>query len=192
MFNIFQQPWTLVGAAVLLLFAMLTFRSILPEKRRWWQLLLPLLLTSAAFTLDFAVKTDLEKINAVINKGVKAVEDENCYAIEAIISDSYSDSYHKTKKDLMYHCRARLSPPLVEKNKKWPPTIEISPPKATVILTVVMHFDKQSYVYTEFNKPLMITKTKLYLQKGANKKWLITRAEVLEIDRQPTSWKQIK
>jgi len=59
MFDIFEQPWTLMGAAVLVLFGMLTFRSFCPEKRRWWQLLVPVFLAVAAFGADMLVQTDL-------------------------------------------------------------------------------------------------------------------------------------
>lgn len=193
MLDIFDKPWTLLGAAVLVLFAMLNFRSIFPEKRRWWQLLLPAITVAAAFGLDFLVQTDLEKIKAVINVGIKAVQEENCSTITQIISDNYSDSYHNTKSDLMHHCRLKLIPPLVENNKKTDLLIEqISPPNATVILTVITYFDKQSYVYKEFLKPFMITKTKIYLQRLRDNRWLISRVELLELDRHPANWQQIK
>jgi len=78
MLDIFEQPWTLVGTAVLVLFGMLTFRSFFPEKRRWWQLLVPVFLTVAAFGADMLVQTDTEKINAVINTTIKAVQQEDC------------------------------------------------------------------------------------------------------------------
>jgi hypothetical protein len=41
MFNIFEQTWTLLGASVIILFVILTIRSVWPERRRWWQLLVP-------------------------------------------------------------------------------------------------------------------------------------------------------
>ena len=228
MFDIFEQPWTLLVVAVLIFLVMLIFRRIphqlslgsrrsiksplamlrgsrlIGAGRHWWQWLLPALFVMAAFGLDLLVQTDTEKINAVINTGVKAVEEENCNAIETIISDNYRDSYHNTKEDLMYDCRANLSEPLVEKNIKRILSIEISPPKATVILTVRIVFDKRSYVYQDF-KRLMLTKLKLDLQKEqvqpkleiANQKskinrWFINRAEILEIDRQPVKWQDIK
>jgi len=192
MFNFFEQPWTLLGAAILVLFGVLTFRSIIPEKRRWWQLMLPALVALAAFGLDFFVQADLEKIEAVINTGIRAVEEENCDAIAQIISDNYRDSYHNTKRELMSHCRVKLSQPLVEKNKKTGLDIEeISPPNATVILTVRIHFDKQSEIYKEFFRPFMIIKTRVYLQKQRDKRWLISRVELLELDRQPANWQQI-
>ena len=147
MFNIFEQPWTLLVVAILILPVLLMFRRISPEKRQWWQLLLPPLLALAAFGLDSLVQTDLEKINAVINTAVKAVEEENPGAIEAIISGNYHDSYHNTKGDLMYHCAARLSEPLVEKNITRIMSVDISPPNATAVFTVRIVFDKRSSVY---------------------------------------------
>jgi hypothetical protein len=190
MFDIFEQPWTLLIVAILVLLVMLMLRRIFPVKRHWAQWLLPAFLTVAAFGFDLLVKTNLEKINAVINTAVKAVEEENCHAIAAIISDNYHDSYHNTKKDLMRHCRARLSEPLVAKNKKRPPIIEISSPKATVTLTIIIHFDKQSYVYQDIR--LMWAKVKLDLQKEQNGSWLINRVEILEIDGYPANWRRIR
>ena len=191
MFNIFEQPWTLLIVAIVVLLAMLMLRRILPEKRHWWQLALPAFLSVAAFGLDLLVQTDLEKINAVINKGVKAVEEENPDAIEAIISANYRDSHHNTKDRLIHHCRVLLSEPLIEKNIKRILAIEESAPKATVTLTVRIVFDKRSYVYQDFKREIF-TKVKLDLQKELDNKWFINRVEILEIDRQPVKWQDIK
>jgi hypothetical protein len=193
MFNFFGQPWTLLGAAVLVLFGVLTFRSIFPEKRRSWQLMLPVLVAVGSFGLDLLVQTDPERIEKVIDRGITGVEEENCNAIAQIISDNYRDSYHNTKIELMSHCRAKLSQPLVEKNRKMGWQIEeISPPNATVILTLITHFDKQSDIYKEFLKPFMMTKTRLYLQKQRNKRWLINRVELLELDKQRANWQDFR
>jgi len=191
MFNFFEQPYTLIGAAVLVLFAMLTFRSVLPEKRRWWQLLVPALVVAAAFGLDLAVRTDLEKINAVINTCIKAVEEEDCNAIEAAIAEDYRDSYHNTKRDLMRHCRTRLSQPLVEKNKKRACLVQLSPPNATATLFATIIFEKDSYVSVNYKAWLMV-EARLSFQEQPDKTWLINRIEILELDRQPTNWSQIR
>lgn len=190
MFNIFQHPWTLLIAAVIVLLVMLILRSILPEKRRWWQLALPLFLVLAAFGLDQLVQTDLEKINSVIATAVEAFEEENADVIEAIISEDYYDSYHNTKKELIYYCRMLLSEPLVAKNVKRIVQIEIEGPKATAVFTVRTLFDERSYVYDL--KRLMFTKMELSLQKQRSNQWLINRTEVLEIDKQLVNWKDIK
>ena len=191
MFDIFEQPWTLLGCSVLFLFGILTYRSFLPEKRHWWQLLLPVLLAGAAFGVDLLVQTDLEKINAVINTCIKAIERESYSEIESIIADNYSDSYHNTKESLMIHCRQRLTPNLVEKHKKRALLIELSTPNATATLFTQMTFDKNSYVYQNY-KSFFLTKVELHLQKQPDGTWLINRAEVLELDRQPVNWSHIK
>jgi len=190
MFDIFEQPWTLTGIAVIVLLGFLTFRSIFPEKRHWWQLLLPILLVIVAFSFDFFVKTDLEKVRAVVKTGVKAVEEENCDAIEAIIADNYSDSHHDTKASLMIHCRNELSRSPVEKNKKVGLVIEISPPQATAVLTVLIRFSNDSHIAQNY-KPVFLIEVRLHLQKQHDKSWLISRVELIEIDKQPVSWRQV-
>jgi hypothetical protein len=195
---IFESPWPLLIVAAVVLLLVVIFRSIFPERQHWWQWLLPAVLAVAAFGLDFLVVTDREKINAVINKGVKAIEEENPNAIEAIIADNYSDSYHKTKAELIRHCKMVLAEPLVEKGIKRIQSIEISLPKATAVFTVRLIFDKRSLIYQNL-KEQMLVKAKLDLQKQVNDsavrhgqaQWLITRAEILELDLQPVNWQDI-
>jgi len=191
MFDFFEQPYTLIGAAVLLLFGILTFRSVVPEKRYWWQLLLPVFVAVAAFGLDMLVQTDLEKINSTINTVIKAVEEENCNAIEAIIAENYRDSYHNTKRHLLTHCRKRLTPSLVAKNKKRASLVELSPPNATATLFMLTTFDKNSSISVNYRSSLY-SKIELRFQKQDDKTWLINRAEILELDRQPAKWNDIR
>ena len=177
--------------AIAVLVTLQIIHIMLTYEKHLWQWFLPIILVAAAFGLDFIVQTDLEKINILIDTGRKAVEQENCNAIEWLISADYSDSYHNTKDDLMNHCRRLLSEPLVEKGKRRSLEIEISSPAASATLTIVIHFDKRSYVYREY-KPFVSVKIKLDLQKEPDKMWLINRAEILEIDRQPVKWRDIR
>ncbi|MHC4110459.1 MAG: hypothetical protein ACYSUY_05245 [Planctomycetota bacterium] len=160
------------------------------EHRRW-QWLLPIILIVSAFGLDSLVKTDLEKINTVISTIRKASEQEDFDAIAALISPDYSDSFHNAKDDLMKHCRNLLSEPLVEKTRKMSLEVDISSPKAEATLVAIIHFEKQSHVYRNY-RPFVIFKVKLDLQKGQDKRWLIHQTEVLEIDRQPFKWRDIR
>jgi hypothetical protein len=189
--GIFDKPWTLLGAAVLVLFGMLTFRSIFPEKRRWWQLPVPLLLAFAAFSVDMLVQTDLEKINSVINTALKAVQQRDYNAIEAAIADNYSDSYHGTKLQLMAYCRKELQRSLIKKIKKTGLLPDISDSNAKAILFATVIFDENSYISQNY-KSFLLVKARLSLQKQTDKRWLINRIEILEIDRLPRSWKEIR
>jgi len=191
MFDIFEQPWTLVGAAVLVLFGMLTFRSFCPEKRRFWQLLVPVLVVVAAFGADLFVQTDNEKIIAVIKTALRAVKDEDYKAIEPLIINNYSDSYHNSKKSLLDHCKRELSRPLVDKSIKRGLLIDISDSDATAILFLLIIFDKDSYISQNY-KSFLLVKARLSFRKQPDKNWLISRIEILELDRQPTNWSRIR
>jgi hypothetical protein len=191
MLNIFQQPWTILLVAVITSLAISIYRWLFPEKSRSWQLLIPLIIAVGGVALDFLVKTDLEKIDALLKTGMKAVEQENTDAVDAIIAPHYSDSYHNTKEDLMRYCRMMLGQLLVEKNKKLALSIEMLKPSASATFTVVTRFDPRSYIYQSYLQSLVI-KMELQLQKQPDKSWLITRAEVLELNRQPANWRHVR
>ncbi len=190
MFNIFEHPWGLLTIAIVVSLILLVLRWILPQKQLWYHWFLPVLLVPAAFGVDTLVQTDKEKITAVINTAVKAVEQEKPDVLDTIISSNYSDSYHIKKNRLMGRCKAWLSEPLVEKNVKRILDMQITPPTATVTFTLRTIFEEQSIVYEAYKREIY-TKLKANLQKQPDKSWLINRTEILEIDRFPTSWKDI-
>jgi len=191
MFDVFEQPYTLIGAAILVLFGILTFRSFCPEKRRWWQLLIPVLLAVCAFGLDFLVQTDLEGVNAVIDKAMKAFEEEDYDAIAQVLSDSYSDSYHDSKQSLLAHFKSELTRSSVSKNTKTGLLIDLSAPRATAVLFATLVFDKTSLIAQNY-KSFLFVKARLYLRRQPDGKWLIERIEVLELDRQQVTWNSMR
>lgn len=190
MFDIFEQPWTLVGAAVVALIVVWIIQAILPDKKQWSQWALPVLIAVAAFGLDALVQTDSEKIVRTIDNIVEAAQSEDCQAISETIAADYQDSSHTTKERLMRYCGVVLSEPLIKKNIKSILSTEVSGQKAIVVLTVRVVFDKESKIYNF--RPLMLVKMELTLQKQQNNNWLISRAELLEIDRQPVKWNNVK
>jgi hypothetical protein len=187
MWNFFEQPWTLLGAAVLVLFGVLTFRSVWSEKRRPWQWLLPAGIAVLGVGLDLAVTTDLEKINRLIKAGLQAVEAEDCTALARLIASDYQDSYHQSKESLLGHCRARLTPPAVQRIRSVSAEIEISSPEARANLSLWITFDKDSY-WAQSYKPTALVGVQLYFRKQPNKTWLIHRTEVREVDKMPVTW----
>jgi uncharacterized membrane protein YhaH (DUF805 family) len=189
MFDIFEQPWLLIGVAIIVLIVMLIVRRSSPEKCPWWQWLVPLLLGVGGVGLDRFVQTDHEKINTIINTGIKAAEEENARAIDAIIAPDYRDSYHLTKQQLMNYCHSLFSEPLVAENTKIGLLLAITPPTADATLTVITRFDPRSHYY-EYRRAMWI-KVELNFRKQPDKSWLINRAEVREIDKQPVHWRDI-
>ena len=192
MLNIFEQPWLMVIVAVLALIIVWIVRAVLPEKRRWWQWVLPLLIAAAGFGVDALVKTDTELIEKLIIISSKAASDEDSDAIEALISENYRDSFHYDKDRLMDHCRTVLSPPLIKKIIVRGITIEINPQKTTAkaAFSARVLFDEQSFIYQD--KREIMAKVKLNLQKGTHKTWLINRAEIqLMFGTIKADWKDV-
>ncbi len=187
MWNFFEQPWTLLAAAVLVLFGVLTFRSVWSEKRKPWQWLLPVGVALLGVGLDLAVTTDLEKINQVIKTGLKAVREENCAAIAPLIAADYQDSYHKSKESLLARCRAELVPPAVQKIRKVSSKIEITSPTAKAALSIWLTFNKDSR-WAQAYKPTALIAMDLYFRKQPDKTWGINRVEVREVDKTPVTW----
>lgn len=188
MWNVFEQPWTLLGAAVLVLLGVLTFRSVWFEKRRWWQWLLPAGVAVLALGLDLAVVTDLEKINRIAKVAMKAAEEEDCAALGRLIAGNYEDSFHKDKEALLSQCRARLVPPAIERIRKIGMAVDLKAPEATVTLTVSVKLEPESFWVRSYGKSAALVKAQFLLHKQPDGTWLVTRIEILEVDKIPTSW----
>ncbi len=191
MFNIFENPWGLLTAAVVLAIVVWIFRSLAPQKMRWWLWLLPLAIGCAAFAIDFLVETDTEKIEKTIYALTKAVEQENCNAIAPLIAENYNDSYHKTKKFFTNYCKVRLEKPIIVKAITRIVSLEQASPNAIAIFTVRVLFDEQSDISQVYKSDIFF-KVQADLEKQPDNQWLINRIELLEIDHFPAGWRGIQ
>lgn len=181
MWDVFEQSWTLLAAAVLVLLVVLTIRGVLPEKRRFWQWLLPLGVAALAFGLDAAVATDLEQINGLLKAGIQAAQTEDCAVIGRLLSPDYADSYHKSKEAALAHCRSRLVPPAIEHVHKIASEIKITPPEAVATFNLLVRFEDNS-VWARSYKPTALVVIQFHLRRQADGAWLVRRAEIVEVD----------
>ena len=101
MWNITEQPWTLLTAAVIALLVFAIIKNSLSDKYRLLCWFIPVLIASLGLGLDYFIKTDTEQIKAIIKICVKAVENEQPDVIEPLVADDYQDSMHKNKKEIM-------------------------------------------------------------------------------------------
>ena len=150
MWDFFEQPWTLLGAAVIVLFVVLTVRSVLPEKRRPWQWLLPLAVAALALGLDILVVTNLERIHATMKSLLQAVEEEDCQRVALHIDRDYSDSRYGGKTELIAHCRQEFDGPTVQKIKQLSDTVEISGRQAEVTISLFLRFEEASRIAKQY------------------------------------------
>ena len=187
MFGIFEQPWTLIGASVIVLFVVFTVRSVFPEKRKPWQLGIPLAVAALGFGLDMLVQTDMEKVNDLMGGVLSAVRDEDCDALAELVAEDYSDSYHGGKAQLISRCRSRLSEPLVRKIKVTGDLVELDGSTAWAKIFGVAHFEQESYVARDY-RDFVLFGVQFYFEKQPDASWLVSRIEIREIDKQPFHW----
>ena len=193
MWNFSEQPWTLVGIAVIALFIVFTYRSVIPEKRHWWQFLIPLLIAAAGFGIDALTQTDNEQIEAVLNAGIKAIEVENFSQIEPYLTDDYRDSIHATKERLIEHAQNQLNTNLVKKCKKTGLLIKLSQnnTKAKVNFFIQIVLSKDSEIVQTFNFPLVNVSADIDFVKQ-NDKWLIDNIEIRKINNIQARWSDVR
>jgi len=190
MFNIVQNPWLLLILSFISLSVIVIIRRENPDKCGWAFFLVPLLLAVGGFGIDEFFASDYEKIDSAVTVVARAVVDADADTIEEIISDDYQDSIHLSKPVLLVYCRVMLSRPLIEKAKKVYHEIAIDGSEATAKIEYMLHLDPRSS-YAEYT-PMMPIKMNLYFTKTEDDDWLISSAEILEIHKQPATWRTVK
>lgn len=191
MFNIFQQPWTLIIAGTVCLLVVLIFRAIFADKRRPWQLAMPFIIIALALGLDFAVKTDYEKINAVLYSAFNGFETQQAGVIDEVISDDYADAVHGSKGLILAYCRELFKVVPIKKISILSKEITIDESRAVLTAEVVVHFADESE-FAKMGKTFLLVKGRLFLEKTNGKKWLVYSSKLLELDRKSVTWQRIK
>ena len=187
--NIFQTPIPLIIVAVVVLVAVTIFRRALPERRKWWQLLLPAIVLLAAFGADFFSQTDHEKIELLITTCQEAAVAGDIEQIEKMISPDYRDSSHHSREQIIGFCHGFLSRLMAEDIKERYSIIEISGARATAEMEVVVHLQPESTYAIAGN--IISVKLTLYFTKTAGKKWLVNSSAIHEVNKQPWGWKKM-
>ncbi|MGA2092427.1 MAG: hypothetical protein ABSH16_03330 [Sedimentisphaerales bacterium] len=187
-FNVFEEPWLLLIVAGVAFMGVFIFRDILPTKGKWVFWVAPTFIASLAITLDYLVQTDNEKIATVIRKAVRAVEREDVNAIAPLISEDYKDSFNGSKKELVWHCRQRLSEPIIEKNVLRIVSLKVQGDDADAVFSVRTVFDPKGPIYSSVQ--MMLFKFQAEFQKQGDK-WLFSKVELIEIDMHPADWHNI-
>ena len=188
--NIFEQPWLLCSLAVIVLLAILTFRSVLPEKKRWWQLVIPLMPVAAAFGLDMLVQTDNEKVTSVVKQTVRAAELENLSQIRLLLAPDYHDSMHRSPNQLIHHLKTYLKPDTIKQIKVISFQKQITGSRAKAMLIVIVKFEKQSPIAQNYT-PNFFVKSLLHLKKQPDNNWLTDEIEITEINRVSVNWRSL-
>lgn len=185
-FSVVNKIHYILASALALLLIYLTVHGILLNKRYWWQWMIPLILATAAFSLDFYIETDREQINSLLEHGLRATEDSDIKVIKSILADDYSDSFHRTKDHFIRSCMSFLSRESVKKNYMTVLNSQIKESEANYTVIVRTIFTKDSFFARSY-KNFVVTKTHIELIENHNR-WQIKRIELLSIDHRSANW----
>jgi hypothetical protein len=193
MWNIFEYPFVGIGLAVASMIALWIFGAFWPAKKRRWHFAIPFVIMILAFAIEYFVQTDKEKILGAVNKGIKAFEKQDLKPIKEIIADDYSDPYDTSKELIIAHCQALFETATVDKITLYSQKLEIENNKATFTAETLVKFTEQSQI-AQMGRPLLIVKARLYFKKTQPqaKKWVINSLEILELNRKPVNWGQLR
>lgn len=180
----------ILPAAVAAFAILLVINTVQLNERLAYLWLVPVSLCALAFGLDALVGTDKEKITAVIDKSIQAVEKEDSAAFAKTIAEDYQDSFHKNKQELISHFKRELYEPVIANNRKTHQQTDIQADEAIAMVVIWTSFEPDGWVY-EMGKAFLKTDLKLQLRKY-NNKWLIHGVEILALDGYEADWTAIK
>lgn len=189
MTNIFQTPWLLLFISLVLLMVVAVLRQSFPEKQRWWQLLLPLVLAIIALGLDYFIETDYEKVKQVIKHARDAVVAEDADALARTLSPGYSDISHNSGDKLVRFMRSFFTTTQIDKAPQRGGQIDINAPTATAENLYRVHVEPNS-AYTQA-ATIYFVKVRMRLRKNADAQWLIAGFELVELNFQPFRWRDL-
>ncbi|MDD5134236.1 MAG: hypothetical protein PHP01_02340 [Phycisphaerae bacterium] len=191
MFNIFEYPFAGIGIAVLSMMVFWLYNAFYPAGRKWWHFTVPFIIASSAFATAFFVQTDKEKIQAVVYIGIKAFEKRDIKPVNEIVADDYNDFSCSSKEQLLAYCRTLFQFAAVEKVTIFSREIKVYGQRGIFKAEMMVKFAEDSDI-AEAGKTFMIVKARFYFKKIPQGKWVIYNSEILELDRQPVNWNQLR
>jgi hypothetical protein len=191
MWNIFEQPWTGLAAAVIALNVIAVVRWFVPLSRKWL-FLPPAVIAVAALALCYLVHTDREKVRSVIMQGVKAVRQQNPAGLEKLFSADYSDATHATKKDFVRSWRIWLAETKIESAGLSDAVYELRGGEASAVFDWTVRFGRQTGTFDNMSGTILRGRARVLLAEEADGRWLIRSSELLEIMGQPASWHRVR
>ncbi len=189
--SIFEQPWPLLVASLVVFLIVGAWRAVFPEKNRWWQWCLPAGVALLALGLDLVVATDHEQVLALSRSLIKMVAAEDVDGISGLLAPEYRDSMHRDRDALLAHVESGLGHSPVSKLTKLSREVEsLSPSQASLVMELGVVFEKESRLASLYKRQFFVS-LRLGMVKSARGAWLLQQIDLLEIDRQPMGWGQV-
>lgn len=189
MLNVFETPWLLLCAALVLLIVVWFIRQALPEKRTGPLLLIPLATAIAAGVLEYGFQTDYEQIDSLLERGRRAAVHEDVMGMAETLAPDYRDRIHRSKEAMVSFFESWTQTSQIDTIRRTTSHIVVSSPTATAecVFRVLL---APNNAYTQAAS-LYYVKLRFNLAEQADGHWLVNGADLLEVNFQPMNWGDI-
>lgn len=190
MFNMFEGPWLLICVAVGVWMGLVIAVNFGVDIRRFWLIVVPLVIAGCGFAVDHFIETDMEKIEAIVYKIVDASEQHSPERIEPLLSDGYSDGIHPSKEYLMMTCRDIFRNPFAEKIVTRFISVEIDGSKAEGEFSFLINLDQRSHYAALVG--VAKVKLKVEFERTPTGDWFVKSSEPTEVNNQSFNWRMVR
>jgi hypothetical protein len=190
MWNIFEQPWTGLAIAIIVLNVIAVVRWFVPLERKWLYIP-PAAIAVIALAVCYLIDTDKELVQRVMSQAITAVREQKPQAMERLISPDYSDGRHPDKKALVQAWKGWFGRVKIDHVGTSNAVYEIADGKATVTFNWLVKFGSQPGHASEMGGLVLFGQARVKLVETQGRKWLIRSSELLELMNHPTSWQRV-
>jgi hypothetical protein len=182
----FESPWILIIVAVALFCIISIIRNVKPEWKRWWQMLIPLIIFAAAFGVDYLVQTDREQIKSKIITARDAVVAQQPQVIINMIDDKYEGQHRYDRRIIESKSREYFGRPFAERIRINRNDITVNGNEATSDINVTVHFDESSSAAQYFE--LAIIQAQIgFVKRGDD--WMVKSVVIEKVNnKEPPRW----
>ncbi len=188
MWNITETPWLLLIVGGIVFGIVMMVRQAIPDKQRWWQLAIPAAIFAMSFGLDYFIRTDREKIEAIFGEAKRMAIKQDFSRFNEIFSPDYQDSRNATRDDLRQFCRLSLAMTSLNsvRIRSWDLSILDDEAESEIRLRVWIHYRGEEM---EVQTPYWVRIRVNFARNDRN--WQITTTEIVSVNDDPMGWREV-
>jgi hypothetical protein len=186
MLNPLETPWLLLIIGIVILAIGSVVRNNVSPKKGLLLIGAGLLLTAAAFGIEYAFKTDNEQVQGLIDTCRTAVITNKPGMIGPCISQQYRDSMHPGKPDFTADAERIIRMAGVYKIRFQSITLQFTGNSARAGLNMAVFMDPKKSAFAAGG--LFFVEMSIEFRKENNTGWVITSSEVESVNNERAGW----
>ncbi len=186
MFNPLQTPWLLVIIGIVTLAMGSFIRNNVSPKKGLLLIGAGLLISTAAFGLDWAFQTDYEQLRGLIDTCRNAAVTNKPGLIGPCVSGHYRDSMHPSKNDFITDAKRIITMAGISKIRFQTVTFQITGNTARADLNMTVFLDPQKSALAAGG--LFFVEMTVQFLKENPAGWVMTSSEVKSVNNERAGW----